>query len=44
MSLMGNVIETVKSTGSDYWAAYIGAEKIKIDGLERHTRAYVITH
>ena len=33
MSLMGNVIETVRSTGSDYWAAYIGGEKIKKDGL-----------
>ena len=27
MSLMGNVIETIRSTGSDYWAAYIGGEK-----------------
>ena len=29
MSLMGNVIETVRSTGSDYWAAYVSGEKIK---------------
>ena len=28
---MGNVIETVRSTGSDYWAAYVGGEKIKTD-------------
>ena len=27
MSLMGNVIENVRSTGSDYWAAYVGGEK-----------------
>ena len=25
--LMDNVIETVRSTGSDYWAAYVGGEK-----------------
>ena len=24
---MGNVIKTVRSTGSDYWAAYVGGEK-----------------
>ena len=24
---MGNVIETVRSRGSDYWAAYVGGEK-----------------
>ena len=44
MSLMGNVIETVRSTGSDYWAAYIGEEKIKTDGLKWHTQTDVITH
>ena len=27
MSLMSNVIETVRSTASDYWAAYVGGEK-----------------
>ena len=32
MTLMGNVMETVRSTGSDYWAAYVGGEKIKTDG------------
>ena len=26
---MGNVNETVRSTGFDYWAAYVGGEKIK---------------
>ena len=42
---MGNVIETVRSTGSDYWAAYVGGEKkIKTDGLKRHTQTDVITH
>ena len=41
---MGNVIETVKGMGSDYWAAYIGGEKIKTDGLKRHTQTNVITH
>ena len=30
---MSNVIETIRSTGSDYWAAYVGGEKIKKDGL-----------
>ena len=30
MSLMGNVIETVRSTGSDYWAAFVGGEKKSI--------------
>ena len=41
---MGNDIQTVKSTGSDYWAAHIGGEKIKIDGLKQHTLPDVITH
>ena len=44
MLLMVNVIETVRITGSDYWAAYVGGEKIKTDGLKRHTRIDVITH
>ena len=35
---MGNVIETVRSTGSNYWAAYIVGEKIKTDGLKQHTQ------
>ena len=35
---MGNVIKSVKSTGSDYWAAYIGGEKIKTDRVKQHTR------
>ena len=26
---MGSVIETIRSTGSDYWAAYVGGEKSK---------------
>ena len=29
MSLMGNVIDTVRSIGSDYWAAYNCGEKPK---------------
>ena len=41
---MGNDIKTVKSTGSDYWAAYVGWEKIKTDGLKQHTHTNVITH
>ena len=41
---MGNVIETVRSTGSDYWAAYIGGEKIQTDGLKRQTRTDFINH
>ena len=44
MSLMGNVSETVRSTGSDYWAAYVHGEKIKTDGLKQHTLTNVITH
>ena len=45
MSLMGNVIWTVRSTGLGYWAAYvIGGEKIKTDGLKRHTGSDDITH
>ena len=31
---MGNVFETVRSMVSDYWAAYVGGEKIKTDGLK----------
>ena len=27
----------------DYWAAYVGGEKNKIEGLKRHTRSDVIT-
>ena len=30
---MGNVIETIRSTGYDYWVAYIGGEKIKTEDL-----------
>ena len=44
MSLMGNVIETIRSTGSDYWAAYFGGEKIKTNVVKQHTRIDVITH
>ena len=40
---MGNDIETVRSTGSYYWAAHIGGEKIKTDGLKQHTRTDAIT-
>ena len=38
---MGNVIKTARSTGSDYWAAYVGEEKIKTDGLKRPTQTNV---
>ena len=41
---MGNDIKTVRNTGSNYWAAYIGWEKIKTDGFKQHTRTDVITH
>ena len=44
MALMGNVIETIRSTGSKYWAAYISGETIKTDGLKQHTQTDVITH
>ena len=40
----GNDIKTDSTTDSDYWAAYVGGEKIKTDGLKRHTRTNVITH
>ena len=41
---MGNVIWTVRSTGFGYWAAYVGGEKIKTDGLKLHTGSDDITH
>ena len=41
---MGNDIETIKSTGSDYWAALVGEEKIKTDRLKQHTRTDVMTY
>ena len=44
MSLTGNVIETVRSMGSYYWAAYVDGEKIKTDGLKLHTGSDDITH
>ena len=44
MSLMGDVIKTIRSTGSDYWAANVGGEKIKTDRLKQHTRTDIITH
>ena len=44
MSLMDNVIGAVRSTGFGYWAAYVGGEKIKTDGLKRHTGSDDITH
>ena len=41
---MGNDIETGSTMDSDYWAAYVGREKIKINGLKRHAQTDVITH
>ena len=41
---MGNDIETVRNMGSNYWAAFVGWEKIKTDGLKWHTRTDIITH
>ncbi len=41
---MGNVMETVGSTGSDCWADYVGGEKIKTDRLKQHTWTDVVTH
>ena len=41
---MINIIKAVKSTGSDYWAAYVGREKIKTEGLKQHTPTEVIIH
>ena len=43
MSLMGNVIAIVRIMGFNYWAAYVGGEKIKPYGLKQHTRTDVIT-
>ena len=37
-------LEVRVSAVFDYWAAYVGGEKIKIDGLKRHTGTDVITH
>ena len=39
--LKGNDIET-GSTGSDYWAAYVGVKIIKKNGLKQQTRTNVI--
>ena len=47
MSLMGNVIKTVISTGSDYGAAYVGGEKIKTDetmSLPINKLSYFVPH
>ena len=35
---MGNDIEAVRITGSNYWAAYVGGEKIKTDRLTTITK------
>ena len=40
---MGNVI-TVRGTGFDYWATYVGGKKIKTDGLKQHTQTNVIRY
>ena len=37
-------LEVRVSAVFDYWAGYVGGEKIKIDGLKKHTRTDVITH
>ena len=42
--LKGNDIETGSTTGSNYWAAYVGGAKIKTDGLKPQTRTDAITH
>ena len=44
MSLMGNDIEISSTTGSNYWAAYVGGAKIKTDGPKWQTGSDVITH
>ena len=42
---MGNDIETVRSVGSDYWAAYIGWEKSKQADLnDTPEPMYLITY
>ena len=43
MSLMVNVIKTIRRMGFDYWAAFVGGEKIKSDWLKQHTWIDVIT-
>ena len=42
--LKGNDIKTGSTTGSNYWAAYVGGAKIKTDGPKQQTRTDVITH
>ena len=42
--LKGNDIETGSTTGSNYWAAYVGGAKIKTDGPKQQTQTDVITH
>ena len=41
---MGNDIKTGSTTGSDYWAAYVGGAKIKKDYPKCQTRTDVITY
>ena len=43
MSLM-NGIEAGSTTGSDYWAAYVGGAKVKTDSPKQQTSSNVITH
>ena len=42
--MTSELLEVRVSAVFDYWAAYVGGEKIKIDGLKRHTWTDVITH
>ena len=44
MWLKGNDNETGRTTGSDYWAAYVVGAIIKTDGPKQQTQINVITH
>ena len=37
-------MSSVKNTGSDYWAAYVGGAKIKTDSFKQQTQTYAISH
>ena len=42
--IISELFEVRVSAIFNYRAAYLGGEKIKIDGLKRHTRTDVVTH
>ena len=41
---MGNDIKTIRSMGSNYWAAHVAGEKVKTDGLKQNIQTDEVTH